>query len=98
VHGDNSDYDGSGDDDDHEGSGGAAPSHPLLYPLLDLSEGRRLPPGRTDPPRRRRGAHGRGASGGGARPSALTSSRSTLRRGEREADAARSRAVVLRFL
>jgi hypothetical protein len=27
---------------------GAVPSHPILSPLPDLSEGRKLPPGRTD--------------------------------------------------
>uniref|UniRef100_A0A0E0QFW8 Uncharacterized protein n=1 Tax=Oryza rufipogon TaxID=4529 RepID=A0A0E0QFW8_ORYRU len=58
--GDDGDLDRSGDDGDHEGSGGTAPSHPLLSPLPDQSEGRRPSPGRTgvgrtDPPGRRRG-------------------------------------------
>jgi hypothetical protein len=34
---------------------GAAPSHPILSPLPDLSVGRRMGNGRTDPPRRWRG-------------------------------------------
>jgi hypothetical protein len=58
--GDDGDLDRSGDDGDHEGSGGTAPSHPLLSPLPDQSEGRRPSPGRTgvgrtDPPGRRCG-------------------------------------------
>nr|AAU90129.1 unknown protein [Oryza sativa Japonica Group] len=81
-----------------------ATTNPLLYPLPDLSEGRKPPPGRTsvertDPPWWWRGEHSRGALGGGARPSPLTSSRPTPPgHGEREADSAGPWAVVLSWV